>query len=1090
MKLVSEFCLPGLAGLILVSSSLGAATGSGPSRQQRLNQLGNLPLFFEANQGQTSPHARYLSRGAGHVLWLSDSDAILKFKTTGAVDSVSLRWVGAQRVTPTAEDPQAGRSNYLVGDPSKWKTGVPHFGRVRYRAIYPGIDLVFYGKQSRLEYDFIVAPGADTSKIRLQFDGAHRLSLDSGDLLIRTRGSDLRQLRPVAYQETAAGRRYIPAEYVIASADQVRLKLGDYDKTHPLVIDPVITWTASITGSNFDLGEAIAVDSAGNSYVAGQTESANLLQGSNRNRTYAGGRDAFVAKINAAGTAFTYVTFLGGGGVDAAHGIAVDSQGNAVVAGETTSSPAAFPASPFPLLNAIDSTHGGGGLPDAFVTKLNSAGSGFVFSTFIGGTLRDVGRAVTVDSAGMIYAAGFSNSTDLTGTSGGYQGGVSIGDAFVTKLTPAGALGYSVYQGGSKDDTGVGIAADQNGNAYVTGETDSPGLPAQGFQPSLRGSRDGYIAKLNSTGVRQFWAYLGGSGEDVLNAIALDSAGNIYVVGDTVSTDLPMVRPLQSKTGGGIDGFIAKLDPSGSAVVFSSYIGGASEDRATSIAMESNGSPIVAGYTLSSNFPVVNSVKPAFQGFTDAYVIKYTPANNARYFSTLIGDAKAELVYGVAVNTAGDVYITGTTEPSANLSAPGPRVDPNLVEGFVTNLSGCSVALSPLSAGFTARGGLRAIQVQTGGSCAWAASTASGFITFSGPSSGMGDGFLLYTVAPNPGVARNGSITIAGQVIPIQQAGSIAAGCTYTVSQPTAPNVGASGGVGSLTITPSAPACTWSVYTDVGWAQVFPVSGMGTATIDYTLFPNFRTVQRTATITAAGQARPVTEAAGTGTADQRFVQLTYFSFLGRLPSQQELDFQTAQLTGGTPRASFIMNFFNAEEFNQGGRFIAGLYVGLLDRDAEYDGWLFQRNALATGVVKQTATAGPPPKSGLVDNFLAGAEYGLRFGNPDNAQFVRLLYRHILLREASQSEVNTQVTSLTNGSFTRVSMANFFLNSAEFRAGSGPRLSAFLLYATLLQRDPTLAELSTRINEIASQSKTVAAIVAELLASPEFNANLN
>jgi hypothetical protein len=352
-------------------------------------------------------------------------------------------------------------------------------------------------------------------------------------------------------------------------------------------------------------------------------------------------------------------------------------------------------------------------------------------------------------------------------------------------------------------------------------------------------------------------------------------------------------------------------------------------------------------------------------------------------------------------------------------------------------------------------------------------------LTFSGSTSGSGNGFIIYDVAPNPGEARNGSITIADQVIPINQQGSITPGCSYTISQPSPAIVIATGGSGTLTIT--APAnCAWSVYTNAGWAQVDPIAGAGTATVKYNVFPNFRTGTRTATITAAGQNRTVAQDAGTGNGNERFVQLLYFSFLGRLPNASDLALQASQLTAGTPRGELIMSFFNALEFNQGGRFIAGLYVGLLDRDAEYDGWLFQRNSLATGVVTQEK---------LVTNFLNSAEYKLRFGTPDNAEFVRLLYRHVLGREATQAEIDLQVGSLTNNSFTRLSMANFFLNSNEFKLATGPRLTAFLLYATLLQRDPGLAEFETRVEELRSGQKTARQIVDELIATTEFNENL-
>jgi hypothetical protein len=1062
---------PVLIGLLCAA----AAVADTASSKAGVRRYGNMPLYFEANCGQAPPDVRFLSRGAGHMLSLTDSQALLRFKTLGRSGSVGLRWVGGRSVTPEPEERQPGVTNYLVGaDRSKWKAGIPHFGKVRYQSIYPGIDVVFYGRENRLEFDMILAPGADASAVRLQFAGAAKISRDrAGDLLIHANGTDLRQLRPVAYQDLASGRRYVPADYVVTASNDVKLKLASYDRSAPLIVDPVITWAAYLGGTSVDLAAAIAVDSSNNAYVTGYAFSPGISTAGTFDTTQNGDVDAYVAKINAAGTAFTYITYLGGSGSDTGHGIAVDSLGNAVVVGETNSA-----AATFPLVNALDGTQGGG--LDGFAAKLNAAGNALVFSTYLGGTGEDRALGVAIDSADSIYLTGFTASNNFTAAAGSGYGGLT--DAFVVKLTPAGGLGYSVYQGGSGDDFGLGVAIDTLGNAHVGGYTSSANLTGQGFQPSLRGAQDGFVAKLNGTGVRQYWAYLGGSDLDIIVAVALDATGNIYVVGDTQSTNFPIVRGVQSAPAGELDSFVAKLNNAASAVVFSSYIGGELDEHATGVAVEPGGSVAVSGYTASTAFPRINSVNTSLRGDYDAFVVKYTPSGNARYYSALLGGDGEDKAFGIALDSSGRAYVAGqATAAGLTTTVANGAFHGGAFDGFAARLSGCSVAVTPLETGIAARGGRRAIQVQTTPDCDWAAASGSAFVTLSGATSGSGNGFVVYDVAPNPGEARSGSVTVAGQVIPVGQQGSVTPGCSYTVSQPAVPAIAPIGGAGSFTIS-TGSNCTWSVYTNAGWAQVFPVTGSGPATVavSYNAFPNFRTAARTATITAAGQTRTVTQGAGVGTSNERLVQLIYFSFLGRLPSASELSFQVSQLNSGTPRGDLIMSFFNSEEFNQAGRFIDGLYVGLLDRDAEYDGWLFQRNALATGGITQAK---------LVQNFLESAEYALRFGAPDNAEFVRLLYRHIFGREASQQEVDLQIGSLNSGSFTRLSMATFFLNSQEFRIGTGPRLSAFLVFATLLQRDPSLAEFETRIAELSSGQKTVRQIVDEIVATAEFNGTL-
>jgi hypothetical protein len=274
--------------------------------------------------------------------------------------------------------------------------------------------------------------------------------------------------------------------------------------------------------------------------------------------------------------------------------------------------------------------------------------------------------------------------------------------------------------------------------------------------------------------------------------------------------------------------------------------------------------------------------------------------------------------------------------------------------------------------------------------------------------------------------------------------------------------------------------CAWETSSSKSWVQVYPLSGTGNRSVEYTVFPNFSSLPRTAILTIAGKPFNITQSAGAGTANERFIRLLYFNFFGRLPSQSEVDFQIANtINKGTGRADILMNFYNSLEFNTGGRFVAGVYVGLLNRDAEYSGWLFQRTALTSMGMTQQA---------LAANFINSAEWKLAFGTPSNVEFVKLLYRYILQREASQSEVDLQVGALT-GPNARVNLAVAFLNTQEFRLGTGPRLTSFLLYATLLLRDGTVVERNG-IHSRLAQNDALKDIVADIVNSSEFNSVLN
>ena len=442
----------------------------------------------------------------------------------------------------------SGRSNYFIGnDPAKWRTNVPTYSKVEYRDVYPGVSLVYYGNQQQLEYDLVVAPGADPSTIGLSFVGADRLEVDGdGDLVLHTAAGTIRQRKPVIYQEISGVRKEISGGYVFKGEHQVGFKVAAYDASQPLVIDPVLSYSTYLGGSADDQGLGIAVDAAGNTYVTGATNSTNFPK-----------------------TAGVFDTTFGGG--------------------------ICF----------------GSSCLDVFVTKLDPTGSALLYSTYLGGTGNDIGFGIAVDGAGNAYVTGFTNSSNFPTTAGAFQ--TSFGgfdDAFVTKLDPTGSvLLYSTYLRGSGFDFGNGIAVDATGNAYVTGTTLSTDFPTTpgAFQPARRGGvgADAFVTKLNPTGSALVYStFLGGTGGNFGSAIAVDTAGSAYVAGGTTATNFPTtVGAFQTSFGGNRRAFVTKLDPNGAALVYSTFLARTGSDNGSAIAVDAAGSAYVTGATGSIDFP-------------------------------------------------------------------------------------------------------------------------------------------------------------------------------------------------------------------------------------------------------------------------------------------------------------------------------------------------------------------------------------------------------------------------------------------------------------------------------------------------------
>ena len=636
---------------------------------------GKLPLHFEVNRGQTSDEVRFFSRGPGYGFYLTpDAQAVLVLKH-GVLRTTLVDAAPGAPVTGLEELP--GKANYFIGnDPAKWRSNVPTYAKVRYREVYPGIDLVYYGNQRQLEYDFVVAPGANPQRIGLAFKGVDRLEIDAqGDLILHAPGGALRQRKPVVYQDIDGIRREIAGGYEMRG-QQVGFQVAAYDKTRPLVIDPVLSYSTYLGGSSLEEGWTIAVDSAGNAYVAGTTTSTNFpTTGTAFDTTLSGSSDAFVTKLNATGSALVYSTYLGGSATEGgAIGIAVDSLGNAYVTGGTTSAD-------FPVTAGAFQTALGGGT-DAFVTKLSATGSALLYSTYLGGSGAEAGFfRIALDAAGNAYVAGHTDSADFPTTPGAFQttfaGNVA---AYVTKLDPSGsALVYSTYLGGSSIPIGgsffkqsISIAVDGAGNAHVAGGTTSNAFPTTpgAFQPVFGGGlADAYVTKFDATGTALLYStYLGGSGFEQAWSIALDVAGNAYVTGFTASADFPIsATPFDSTLAGGTDAFVTKLNATGSSLLYSTYLGGSADDQGSAIAVDTAGNAFVTGSTSSLDFPLTTG---AFQttfggGVTDAVVTKLNAAGSALLYSTYLGGNSNDDGLGIALDTAGSAYATGMTS-SAN----------------------------------------------------------------------------------------------------------------------------------------------------------------------------------------------------------------------------------------------------------------------------------------------------------------------------------------------------------------------------------------------------------------------------------------
>ncbi len=623
------------------SESPQAGKSEAPAKAEVQEAYGKLPLSFEANQGQTDDKVKFLSRGHGYSLYLTADETVLKLRNkdrgSKAEDGESgsaaqgssvlrMKLVGANtRPDVAGVDQLPGKTNYFIGtDPKQWRTDVPTYAKVKFEDVYPGVDVIYYGTQGReLEYDFIVAPKADPKAIRLSFTGAEKLEMDGqGDLVAQLAGAPLRMRKPYVYQEQDGVKQEIDGNYVLNGEGEIRFDIAAYDKARPLVIDPVIAYSTYLGGAGQDAGLEIAVNEHGSAFVTGLTTSLDFPPAPAAKRLGpGGGYDAFVVKLNAAGNALVYSTYLGGSEDENYHGgvsyggIAIDGNDQAYVTGITKSKD--FPVTPGALSTDLNS------YADAYVSKLNAAGNALIYSTFLGGKGFDGGQGIAVDQFGQAYVTGQDESGDLpvNGFQPVHSAGCSSGykDGFIAKLNVNGsAILYASYFGGNACNLGWGITVDSTQNVYVMGETVATNFPvtATAFDSTFNGVSDIFITKVNTNilgpASLSYSTYLGGSGEERVTysgSVAVDSTGRfIYVTGLTASVspaDFPLANAAQPAPNGPYDAFITKLDtfqPPATQLVYSTYLGGGGGEFGSGIAVDINGNAYVAGST-GGTFP-------------------------------------------------------------------------------------------------------------------------------------------------------------------------------------------------------------------------------------------------------------------------------------------------------------------------------------------------------------------------------------------------------------------------------------------------------------------------------------------------------
>jgi hypothetical protein len=803
VRFLSSFVL-----LFLCATVLIIPTAAQIRRQHAVEGYGQLPLVFEENRGQSNEQVRFLSRSGNYTLFLTDIEVVMVLQKgrdteepswsaiSGKMPAMSPSKASVIRMkiegstkspAVTALDRIEAHSNYIIGnDPKKWVMDVPLYGRVRFQSLYPGIDLEYYGTQATLEYDFVVAPGADPEQIRLSVEGSDQLSIDNaGDLVVRVGSEEIRWAAARIYQRTEKGRAMVDGKYEFTGPNQVGFSIADYDRTRPLIIDPQLSYSTFLGGSDYDTGINIAVDKNSNAYITGRTSSANFPTTAGAYSLIA--KSSFVTKISADGSSLAYSTYFGSAMDTTVNAIAVNNAGEAFLVGTTDASDLPTTANAFQNKCGLDSFSMCTG--DAFVAKLSADGSKLLYSSYLGGAAGDEkGYGVALDSNGNAYVYGATWSTDFPTTPGAYETQKrGFSDVFVAKFNTSAASGaqslvYSTCIGGTGNNADQydysphNIAVDATGNVYLAGGTIATDYPTTegAFQTVPPGDGDGFVTKLNAQGSGLVYStYLGGTfSDDRANSIAVDKDGNAYVAGMTHSPTFPVTKGALYDTYPGAGGFITKLNPSGSGLVYSTYFPNVDQQKGISnIALDASGNVFVMGVVSnpwSNNYQLASPIQskcglmppPASFCSNDAFIAKINAQGNALIFSTLLGGSNDETATGLAVDSAGNAYVIGRTYsvdfPTASALQSVCATDNNggCSDAYIAKLSGLQL---PVFAGLPQFVSLNPPVGSTATQSFTISNLGDATLNFSGVSlSGSGYTLTNNSCAPTPGVINAG----------------------------------------------------------------------------------------------------------------------------------------------------------------------------------------------------------------------------------------------------------------------------------------------------------------------------------------------
>ncbi len=637
------------------------------------------PVAFTENYGQWDAGTLFKAEagnvtfyfGGGEVsyLFVRDTDEVIYNERIAADHSapveyrkeyqlIKARFIDANHNPEViAEDRLPHYTNYFYGnDPANWQTYVPSYSTITYKDVWPGIDVKYYGNGKSMKYDFVISPGADIDRIKIRYEGVSELAIaNTGELQAQTKFGLVYENIPEIYQETVDGKSPLSGYYRLIEPGVFGFEIENYDASKTLVIDPELVFSTYLSGSSDDRGCAVSHDDSGNIYVCGEAYSSDFPTVDPYDDSM-NGVDTFISKFSPTGS-LTYSTFLGGSNNDYPSEISVDDSGNIYVSGYTYSSD-------FPTANAYSSSNSGS--YDSFITKMSPAGDSLMYSTYFGGSADENYNYHAIDNSGKVYLLGQTTSSDLP-TANAYCDSLShsgIRDVFIARFSSSGnSLEYCTYLGGTDHDYPLAIAADNSGNAYITGYTDSDDFPmVNAYDDSYGDNYDGFVAKLSiDSQALLFSTYLGGTGNDYGRDIDIDNSGNIYITGNTTSTDFPICSAYNSSHNGSHDVFLSKMTPGGDSLHYSTFLGGSGADEAYGLVVNESGYAYISGNTNSSDFPTVDAYDDNVNGNYDIFISVFSPDASYLDFSSYFGGTYREYVKDIDVDNSGNTYITGYT---------------------------------------------------------------------------------------------------------------------------------------------------------------------------------------------------------------------------------------------------------------------------------------------------------------------------------------------------------------------------------------------------------------------------------------------